>query len=185
MTTNKTILSFAASNSKQSINKKLVRYAAKVLQNPADGNIQINMLDLNDYEMPIYSIDREQETGIPDEAKRFYSAIGEADALLISFAEHNGNVSAAYKNIFDWCSRIDSKVFQNKPMVVLSASPGGRGGANARQIAIDSAPHFAGLVKGGLSVGKFSENFDEETQQLSNPELAAELSKQLAALELY
>jgi len=185
MIAKKTVLAFAASNSKKSINQKLVKHASQVLQNTGDGQIHINMLDLNDYEMPIYSIDRELETGIPDKASEFFSAIGEADALLISFAEHNGNVSAAYKNIFDWCSRIDSKVFQNKPMVVLSASPGGRGGASARQIAIDSAPHFAGLVKGGLSVGKFFENFDEETQQLSNPELAAKLSEQLAALELF
>jgi len=184
MTTPKTVLTFAASNSKHSINKKLVAHAAQMLQSTSDGQIHIHMLDLSDFEMPIYSIDREQESGIPEAARVFYSAIGDADALLISFAEHNGNFTAAYKNIFDWCSRIDAKVFQNKPMIVLSASPGGRGGANVRKIVIDSAPHFGGVVKGGMSVGKFSDNFNHETQQLSNPELAAELSEQLSALEL-
>jgi len=47
-----------------------------------------------------------------------------ADALLISYAEHNGNYSAAYKNLYDWASRIDAKVFQGKPTVVLATSPG-------------------------------------------------------------
>jgi NAD(P)H-dependent FMN reductase len=60
------------------------------------------VLDLNDYEMPIYSIDRETEDGIPEEAQRFYDELGAVDAILISFAEHNGAYTAAYKNIFDW-----------------------------------------------------------------------------------
>ncbi|WP_417733885.1 NADPH-dependent FMN reductase [Roseovarius sp.] len=50
-----------------------------------------------------------------------------ADAVIVSFAEHNGSYSAAYKNLFDRASRIDQKVFQDKPTVFLatSAAPGG------------------------------------------------------------
>ena len=58
---NKTILAFGASNSKQSINKKLAKFAADQV---ADAAVQF--LDLNDFEMPIYSIDRQNESGIPD-----------------------------------------------------------------------------------------------------------------------
>mgnify|MGYP001803843157 CR=1 FL=1 len=79
--------------------------------------------------MPIYSIDREQASGIPQQAQDFFAKIGSADALLISYAEHNGFYTAAFKNIFDWCSRVDTKVFQDKPMVILSASLGPNGGA--------------------------------------------------------
>ncbi|WP_275041411.1 NAD(P)H-dependent oxidoreductase [Pseudoalteromonas piscicida] len=43
-------------------------------------------------------------------AHNFYQAIGDADVIVVSFAEHNGTYSATYKNEFDWRSRIDKKV---------------------------------------------------------------------------
>ena len=36
--------------------------------------------------------------------------VGDADAGLVSFAEHNRTVTSAWKNLFDWMSRIDMKV---------------------------------------------------------------------------
>ncbi len=48
----------------------------------------VETIDLNDYEMPIYSIDRQNDGGIPQLAHDFFDKIGEADAVLISFAEH-------------------------------------------------------------------------------------------------
>lgn len=98
------IVAFAASNSRHSINRQLLNCAANLLPDGA-----IRFLDLNDYEMPIYSIDREHESGIPEKAEQFMGHIASCDALLISFAEHNGTYTAAFKNIFDWCSRINSK----------------------------------------------------------------------------
>lgn len=113
------VIAFAASNSKNSINKQLATYAAQQL---IDADIEI--LDLNDFEMPIFSEDREKEFGQPAQAKAFLEKIVQADALIISFAEHNGLYSAAYKNIFDWVSRIDTKVYQNTKTVMLATSPG-------------------------------------------------------------
>ncbi len=104
------ILAFAATNSRDSINKALISYAARLL---ADEEVEI--IDINEYEMPLYSVDREREIGIPEQARRFYEKIEDADALLISFAEHNGFYTAAYKNLFDWTSRLDRKVYQDKP----------------------------------------------------------------------
>ncbi|MGB1252044.1 MAG: NADPH-dependent FMN reductase, partial [Candidatus Promineifilaceae bacterium] len=49
-----TILAFGASNSRNSINKALVTYAATLINN------DVEIIDLNDFEMPIYSQDREQ-----------------------------------------------------------------------------------------------------------------------------
>ncbi|TVP44062.1 MAG: NADPH-dependent FMN reductase, partial [Halomonas sp.] len=49
------VLAFGASNSKSSINKKLAFYAAQQI-NDAD----ISLIDLNDFEMPIFSEDREK-----------------------------------------------------------------------------------------------------------------------------
>ena len=61
-----------------------------------------------------------ERDGIPELAHDFFDKIGAADAVLISFAEHNGFYTAAYKNIFDWASRIDMRVYQDKPAVLLS-----------------------------------------------------------------
>ncbi len=176
------ILAFAGSNSQASINKQLVTHAVNVYQQEFNSSATVKFLDLNDFEMPIYSIDRETESGIPDLAKSFYKEIGEADALFISYAEHNGGYSVAYKNIFDWCSRIDKAVYQNKPMIALSTSPGPGGAARILKQAIDSAPHFGAEVKGSLSVSSFNNNFDREAGVLSDEELSLELRQALSAL---
>lgn len=165
------VLAFGATNSANSINKQLAQYAASLV-----AGAQIEVLDLNDFEMPIYSPEREEQLGQPEQAQRFFKAIGEADAIVISFAEHNGSYTVAYKNLFDWTSRIDMKVFQNKPMLLLSTSPGPGGAGSVLASAVNSAPFFAADVKGSLSIPSFYDNFDVENQSLKNDELKQALS---------
>lgn len=171
------ILAFAASNAAQSINKQLATYAASLFDNAT-----VEVIDLNDYEMPIFSLEREAQLGQPEQAQAFYSAITDADAIVVSFAEHNGTYSAAFKNIFDWTSRIDMKVYQSKPMVMLATSPGPGGAASVLNQAVTSAPYFAGDVKFSLSVPSFFDNFDIETGQLSNQELRDALKAAIATI---
>ena len=172
------ILAFAASSSKKSINKQLVTYAASLVM-----DAEIEVLDLNDYELPLFSEDREQELGHPELAHAFLAKIAANDALMISFAEHNGSYSAAYKNLFDWCSRMGKKVFQDKPMVLLSTSPGARGGGSVLAAAISSMPFFGGDVKASLSIPSFHENFDIERGILRNAELNAKLIEAVNQLD--
>ncbi len=160
------ILAFAATNSTKSINNKLVKYAASQLE---DSTTEI--LNINDYELPLFSEDREEQLGQPELAKEFLSKIGNSDALIISFAEHNGSYAVAYKNIFDWASRINQKVFQNKPMVLLATSPGPGGASNV----LASAPYFDGVVKASLGVPNFYENFDVEQNRITNDEINKQL----------
>ena len=164
------ILAFAASSSTKSINKKLVAYAASLLD-----NCTVELADLNDYEMPLFSVDKEDQLGHPELAQAFMSKISDADALMISFAEHNGSYTAAYKNLFDWCSRIDAKVYKDKPMILLSTSPGAGGASSVLNAAINSMPHFGGTVKGSFSLPKFYDNFDSDNNRIMNNELAMEL----------
>lgn len=171
------LLAFAASSSSQSINKQLATYAASLVE-----NADVEILDINEYEMPIYSSDREAELGHPQQAKQFYAKLGEADAIIISFAEHNGAYTAAYKNLFDWTSRIDMKVFQNKPMVLLSTSPGPGGAANVLAAAVGSAPYFAADVKAHLSIPSFFDNFDPQSGIVTNPELQDKLATAISLL---
>ena len=130
----------------------------------------MTLVDLNDFELPLHSIDREEGDGIPQLAHNVRHTIADADALLISFAEHNGNVTVAYKNLFDWLSRFDHNVFQDKPMVMLSTSPGGSGGSNASDIVTSAAPHCGGDVKATFTLPAFYANFDGDAEKLSNEE---------------
>jgi chromate reductase len=176
------ILAFAATSSKHSINKQLIGYAARILENQSSRDVTVETIDLNDYEMPIYSIDRQNEGGIPQAAYDFFDRIGQADAVLISFAEHNGFYTAAYKNIFDWASRIDMRVYQDKPTVMLATSVGPSGGANALRTAVNSAPFFGNDVVADLAVPSFHEKFDTATGTLTDADLDAELRAALATL---
>ncbi|OCH17516.1 NADPH-dependent FMN reductase [Aliivibrio sp. 1S165] len=164
------VLALAASNSSTSINKLLATYAAGLVP-----NADVELLDLNDFEMPIFSEDKEKELGQPDLAKRFFQKIGEADAIIISYAEHNGSYTAAFKNVFDWTSRIDMKVYQNKPVIMLATSPGPGGAATVLAAATGSAPYFAAEVKGSLSIPSFYDNYDMEKGELKNEALAQKL----------
>ncbi|MGA8863651.1 MAG: NAD(P)H-dependent oxidoreductase [Gallionella sp.] len=173
------LLAFAASSSSKSINKQLVTYAASLVE---DADVEV--LDLNDYELPLFSEDREKELGHPDLAKAFLGKITASDALMISFAEHNGSYSAAWKNLFDWSSRVGKKVFQDKPMVLLSTSPGPRGGASVLAAATGSMPFFGGDVKASLAIPSFHENFDAERGVLRNEELRTRLIEAVSQLQL-
>lgn len=175
----KKILTFGASSSRKSINKQLAIYASRLFK-----KAEAEVLDLNDYEMPIYSIDKEKEDGIPQLAHDFYKKIGNSDLILISFAEHNGAYSTAFKNILDWMSRINGKTFQEKPMLLLATSPGARGGNSVLEIANKRFPFQGGVVKGSFSLPSFNDNFDSEKGEISNQELDAELKKIVASIEL-
>lgn len=170
------VLTFGTSNSKNSINKKLAFYAVQQIN-----NADISLIDIHDFEMPIYSVDRETEFGIPQLAHDFYNAIGAADTIVMSFAEYNGSYTSAYKNLFDWTSRIDMKVFQNKPILMLSTSPGPGGAQSVLAAAQASAPYFAATVIAAISLPSFFDNFDLEegvvTDKTFNQSLLAAISK--------
>lgn len=156
------VLAFAASNNSASINRVLVGYATARLEalNPS---VEIECLDIHDYEMPIYSADRERANGVHPLAQELYRKIGASDALIVSFAEHNGYVTSAWKNIYDWMSRIDIKVWQDKPFVLLSASPGPRAGASVLQSQEFTAPFFGMSIRGKYGVGFWGEAWDGTT----------------------
>ena len=173
------ILAFAASNSTTSINKALVTYAGARFAGMTGG--ELDVLDLGDFDMPLYSPEREA-ANFPPQAQAFLDKISSADRILISFAEHNGNFSAAYKNTFDWASRLTPKVYQAKAMALFATSPGGRGGRTVLDLALASLPRFGADIRGSLSVPKFQEAFDLAAHRLIDQGLAEQLEGVLAQL---
>ena len=173
----KKIIAFGASSSKASINKQLAIFAANQFQNAS-----VEVLDLNDFEMPIYSVDKEKDNGIPQLAQDFYAKLGTADAIVISFAEHNGAYSAAFKNIFDWTSRINAKTFQEKQVLLLATSPGPRGGSSVLEIAKNRSPFQGAIVKGSFSLPSFNDNFDAE-KGITNEDFKNQLHEIISSIE--
>ena len=154
----KKIVAFGASSSSNSINKKLATYAAQQVQN--SNSI---ILDLNNFEMPIYSEDYERLNGIPKEAYDFKEIIKEADGIIISFAEHNGAYTAAFKNVFDWISRIEKVVWYNKPMFLMATSEGLKGASSVLQMAYNRISRGNPNQIPYFSLPNFSDNFNQQT----------------------
>jgi chromate reductase, NAD(P)H dehydrogenase (quinone) len=172
----KKIIAFGASNSSISINKKLATYATSLLK-----EADVKILDLNDYEMPIYSMDRERSGGIPQLAQDFKSLVDECDAIIISIAEHNGSYSAAFKNILDWTSRLEGKTWSDKLMILLSTSPGARGGITALSSAVERFPFMGAKIVGHFSLPSFNSNFDNDA--ITNQDLNSSLIELIEKLE--
>ena len=172
----KNIIALGASNSKNSINQQFANFVASKIENTQSVSVK-----LSEYDLPLYGIDYEIENGIPEAAKQLNNLIESSHGIVISFAEHNGNYTAAFKSAFDWLSRIDKNVWKNKPMLLLATSPGGRGGKTVLELAKNSFPRFAGNIIADFSLPSFQDNFKENS--ITNEELNLELNSKIQAFQ--
>ncbi|RIA09881.1 NAD(P)H-dependent FMN reductase [Flavobacteriaceae bacterium MAR_2010_72] len=168
----KNVLAFAGSNSKTSINKQLVTYASSLLN-----KAKVELIDLNDFDVPLFGVDLEAEMGHPENAKLLLEKIKDADGVLLSLAEHNGAYTAVFKNMLDWMSRIESKNFYGKPMLLMATSPGGRGGKSVLAMAKDRFPRHNANIVADFSLPSFGSNFSEG--KIVNEELNKELNSKV------
>ncbi|MBA3683243.1 MAG: NAD(P)H-dependent oxidoreductase [Bacteroidetes bacterium] len=150
------IVAFGGSNSKESINKQLATYAASQFK-----NAEVEVIDLNDYELPLFGVDIEKTLGKPKLAQDFLDKMKSADLLVVSMAENNRNYSAAFKNITDWASRITEKIFAEKPMLLMTTSTGARGGASVLEISEKYFPRFGAKILKTFSLPSFEQNFKD------------------------
>lgn len=124
------ILAFAASARRDSFNKKLIRIAAEGARRTG---ADVTLIDLRDYEMPLYDGDLEADSGIPQKAMELRRLLLGHQGLLLASPEYNGSFSPLFKNAIDWTSRSVNgedglAPYRNKVAVLMSASPGGFGG---------------------------------------------------------
>ena len=85
--------------------------------------------------------------------------------------------TAAFKNLWDWTSRIDKDFWQKKPMLLLATSPGGRGALSVLNTIKTLMPHFGGNVIADFSLPRFHQNFTQEG--LKDQVLNADLNKKI------
>lgn len=168
----KKILVFAGSNSKNSINKKLAIYASELLD-----DVDVKVLDLNDFDLPMYSGQYEDEYGVPENAITFLHHIKESDGIILALAENNGAYTAVFKNLFDWMSRAEAKLFYGKPLLLLATSPGGRGAISVLNMAKARFPIHDAHVIADFSMPMFAINFVDG--KITNAELDQELKQKI------
>ena len=117
------IVAISGSLREASFNTGLLKAAAEL----APETLTVSLLAFHD--LPFLNPDVPATNAVDG----FKAAISEADGLLIATPEYNYSVPGGLKNALDWASRpaYQSPMF-NKPVGVLSASPGMVGGARAQ-----------------------------------------------------
>ncbi len=125
------ILAFAGSARKDSLNKKLLKIAVEGAQ---AAGADVTLVDLADFELPLFNQDLESDMGMPDIAGKFKRLMIAHDGFLIASPEYNSAFSPLLKNTIDWASRSESDdepplmAYRGKTAAILSTSPGGLGG---------------------------------------------------------
>ncbi len=150
------IIAFSGSNSEQSINQKLMHAIAELIEIH-----QVEVLNLRDYPAPIYGIDLEKESGIPTSMITLKEKMKQADGFIVATPEHNGSMTALLKNTFDWLSRVEQKIFDDKPTVFMTAAPGARGGISALDHLVAIMPYRGAKIVGQYSLGNFGEHYSD------------------------
>ena len=171
----KQILAFSGSMSTDSINHKLVNHAAGLVK-----TANVNVIRLLDFEARLYSKEREAEGGIPESIQKLRALFEKADGFIISTPEYNSSLPAGFKNTMDWLSRMEGKTFQEKPVLLMSATPGGRGGQSVLGHLSSIIPYWGAKLVGPFSLPTFHENFSGDSM---NAPLESELKEKIQELE--
>ncbi|WP_420601963.1 NADPH-dependent FMN reductase [Flagellimonas sp.] len=150
------ILAFAGSNSSTSVNYKLVKHTTSLVEGH-----EVRLLNMAGYPFPMFSEDEEKEKGYSNSLVELKDDIGKVDAIVLSVNEHNGNPSAYFKNVLDWLSRIERKFLEGKKVLLMSTSPGKRGGIGALEVVKNMLPRFGAEIVSEFSLPSFYDNFDE------------------------
>ena len=161
------ILAFAGSLREGSLNKKVLKIAA---EGARAAGAEVTVIDLRDFDMPIYNVDDHERDGFPENAARFQDLMLAHNGLLICSPEYNGSLPGGMKNAIDWASRKrdpEQKMyaaFNDKVAGIMSASPGSFGGlrclSHLRGVLTIATVHVLPLE---IAVTFAEEKFDGDT----------------------
>jgi NAD(P)H-dependent FMN reductase len=160
------ILSFAGSLREESFNKRVLKNA---VAGARAAGAEVTVIDLRDFDMPIYNADDHEKQGFPENAIKFQELLLAHDGLLISSPEYNGSLPGGMKNAIDWASRPRGDVkmyaaFKNKVAGIMTASPGSFGGlrclGHLRSVLTIMSVHVIPLE---IAVTFAGEKFDGDT----------------------
>ena len=123
------ILAFAGSTRKGSFNQAIMKVAA---EGAREAGAEVTVIDLADFQMPLFNEDEEAEFGMPEKAQAFKELLMSHDGFLIASPEYNSSYPALLKNAIDWASRMGEgekplQAYRGKVAGIMAASAGGLG----------------------------------------------------------
>jgi chromate reductase, NAD(P)H dehydrogenase (quinone) len=161
-------LVFSASLRSGSFNSRLAALAAVTIE----GNHgEVDVATMADFETPSYSVDVQDEQGFPPGAEELRRRLEASDAFVVSSPEYNASMPGLLKNTIDWVSRYSPQPFNERPGLLLSASPsmvGGNRGLWALRVPFEHLG--ARLYPDMFSLAQAHRAFDEEGR-IANPQL--------------
>lgn len=181
------LLVVPASARQGSLNRKLAHAAAELARGQG---LAVTEFDPQALAMPLYDGDLEAREGVPAAALQLQQAIADHDGALIVTPEYNGFPTPLFINAFDWLSRINAApprpaglaVTANRPVALLSASPGPLGGLrsmNTLRAYLQMAFQMLVLPQ-QFALGRAHEAFDE-AGALRDPKAVQSVGGVLAA----
>ncbi len=147
---------------------------AKKLQDMLGDELQTEVLDLVELELPLYS-PLEEKKGIPNKASELKQKLLKANAMIFTAPEYNGSLPPTLNNFIAWISRVGKdwrECFNGKPAAIASHS--GSGGVN-----VLSAMRIQLSYLGMNVLGR---QIQTNSQKEFNPESAQIILKQLKGL---
>lgn len=121
-------LVFSASMRKDSLNTKLAKLAALVIEK--NGGV-VDFAAMSEFDCPSFNQDLEISGVQPDGAVEFRKRLLANHAFIISSPEYNGSMPGLLKNTIDWVSRVRPQPFNERHALLMSASPSMGGGNRA------------------------------------------------------
>lgn len=121
-------LLFSGSLRSGSLNKKLLSVTDQILKKELQQ--QTEVIDLKQLSLPVYDGDIEA-AGMPAAVSTLGKAIANCDAIVISSPEYNSSIAGSLKNTIDWISRLRPVPLEQKPVLLMGASPGQFGSIRA------------------------------------------------------
>ena len=131
------LLVFAGSTRAQSFNRRLAAVAAQAAR---DAGAEATLLELADFDIPMYHAELEA-AGTPPDVIRLKDAMDAHPGWIICSPEYNGSYTGLLKNALDWASSPvaghpvfadGSRPFAGKVVGMLSASNGALGGLRSQ-----------------------------------------------------
>jgi chromate reductase, NAD(P)H dehydrogenase (quinone) len=167
------LLVFAASHRTQSVNRKLAGFAAAIAK--AEG-ADVDFPEYGEFDMPIYDDEMFDGKTLPEAAVHFIKRLQKADGVILSSPEYNWSFPGSLKNIIDWASVVKPNPFKGKTVLLLSASPSLRGGAQglvSLKVPLESLGMF--VFPQIFTVARAEETFGGEG--IKDPKLRKELER--------
>lgn len=170
------LLGISGSLRKNSLNTAALRACQNLL--PSD--VTLSLFDIAP--IPLYNEDV-REQGFPPAVEQLRAQIAAADALIIATPEYNYSIPGVLKNAIDWASRPPEQPFENKPIALIGATPGGFGTSRSQYHLRQVFIYLNGLLlnRPEVMISSAPSKFDAQGK-LIDAATAEQLRKMLVAL---